>query len=96
VFATLTAFPPGVLMTRTPRRVASCKSMLSTPDAGAARAKSGSFRKEVWRDARGAADDEASASASSAPICVFVVTTTFRPGVFLERSTPRSLILSAT
>ena len=29
--ATLTAFPPGVLITSTPRRVASCRSMLSTP-----------------------------------------------------------------
>jgi len=48
---TLTAFPPGVLMTRTPRRVASCKSMLSTPTPARPTArKSGSFRKEVWRE----------------------------------------------
>jgi len=40
-------------------------------------------------NARGAADDERVGIGQPAPIVSFVVTTTFRPGVFLRRSTPR-------
>jgi len=79
VFGDADRVPPGVLMTRTPRRVASCKSMLSTPTPARPTARSlGAFRKEVWRDARGAADDERVGIGQLRAIVSFVVTTTFR------------------
>src|SRR6266478_1073864 len=94
--ATLTAFPPGVLITRTPRRVASSRSILSTPTP----ARPTTRRRCAFSRSSGVTlvalrTTSASASAISAFRVSLVVRTTFQPAL-RSSSTPRSLILSAT
>ncbi len=94
--ATLTALPPGVLITRTPRLVASGKSILSTPTPARPTARSfGALSSNSAVTFVALRTISASASASSAPMVSLVVSTVFRPD-FFNNSTPRSLILSAT
>ena len=94
--ATLTAFPPGVLITSTPRLVASGKSILSTPTPARPTARSfGALSRSSAVTRVALRTISASASASSAPMLSLVVTTVFSPD-FFNSSTPRSLILSAT
>src|SRR5712692_9662921 len=94
--ATLTAFPPGVLMTRTPRRVASSRSMLSTPTPARPTTRSrGAFSRSSGVTLVALRTIRASASAICALSVSLVVRTMFHPAL-RSRSTPRSLILSAT
>src|SRR5713226_75317 len=94
--ATLTAFPPGVLMTRTPRRVASSRSMLSTPTPARPTTRSrGAFSRSSGVTLVALRTIRASASAICAFSVSLVVRTMFHPAL-RSRSTPRSLILSAT
>ena len=94
--ATLTAFPPGVLITSTPRRVASSRSMLSTPTPARPTTRS----RRAFSSSSGVTfvalrTTNASASAISASSVSLVVRTMFHPAL-CSSSTPRSLILSAT
>src|SRR4029077_20702847 len=94
--ATLTALPPGVLMTRTPRRVASSRSILSTPTpARPTTRRRGAFSSSSGVTLVALRTISASALAISALRVSFVVRTMFQPAV-RRSSTPRSLILSAT
>src|SRR5258708_6030991 len=91
------AFPPGVLITSTPRLVAASRSMLSTPTP--ARPTARNFRPLSSNSAVtfvALRTIRASASAISAPNVSFVVSTMFHPGCSFSNCTPRSLILSAT
>src|SRR6267154_2364635 len=94
--ATLTAFPPGVLMTKTPRRVASSRSMLSTPTPARPITRSrGAFSNSSGVTLVALRTIKASASAICAWSVSLVVRTMFHPAL-RSSSTPRSLILSAT
>src|SRR5438874_1596721 len=95
--ATLTELPPGVLITSTPRLVASSRSMLSTPTP--ARPTARNFFAQSSNSAVtlvALRTIKASASAISAFNESFAVITTFQPGCSFNNCTPRSLILSAT
>src|SRR5437016_5858672 len=95
--ATLTELPPGVLITRTPRFVASSKSMLSTPTP--ARPTARNFL--AWSSNSAVTfvalrTIRASASAISACSVSFFVSTMLQSGCSFSNCAPRSLILSAT
>ncbi len=95
--ATLTELPPGVLMTRTPRFVASSRSILSTPTP--ARPTARNFL--AWSSSSAVTfvalrTIKASASGISVFSESFVVSTMFQPGCSFSSCRPRSLILSAT
>ena len=95
--ATLTAFPPGVLITSTPRLVAASKSMLSTPTPARPTARSfGALASKSAVTFVALRTINASASATSRSSVSFVVRTVFQPACALSSCTPRSLILSAT
>ena len=95
--ATLTAFPPGVLITNTPRFVAASKSMLSTPTPARPTARSlGALASNSAVTFVALRTISASASAISASSVSFVVRTVFQSVCSLSSFTPRSLILSAT
>ena len=94
--ATLTELPPGVLITKIPRFVASSRSILSTPTPARPTARSfGALSINSGVTFVALRTINASASANSAPSVSFVVCTIFHP-VSFSSSTPRSLILSAT
>src|SRR6266581_67940 len=87
--ATLTAFPPGVLITNTPRLVASGRSILSTPTPARPTARSfGALSRRSGVTRVALRTISASASANSAAIVSFVVSTVFNPD-FFSSSTPQ-------
>src|SRR5579883_1956146 len=95
--ATLTELPPGVLITRMPRFVASSRSMLSTPTPARPTTRSfGAFASSSAVTFVALRTMSASAPGNSAPSVSFVVSTTFHPRCSFSSCTPRSLILSAT